>query len=143
MEEALVALFKAQSSITSTTGNRIYAGFIPQKSVSHTNDTDRDGLPCILITEMSSDEQPDFTSTGALRFVDVDIDCKARSRVEARSLAKTVRQFIDDYTGAAGDETIDAVLMGPTVMDYEEPVEGNDTGIHTVTMDVQIQYQES
>ena len=143
MEEALVALLKTQVSITATVGQRIYAGFMPQKAVSHTNDDDRDGLPCILITELSSEENVAFDSTGALRFVNVDIDCKAKSRPVARTLAKTVRRFIDDYTGTAGSETIRAVLMEASRMDYEQPFDGSDNGIHVVTMNLTVQYEES
>lgn len=143
MEEALVALLGAQSSITTLVGTnpkRIYSSFVPDY-------VDEIGPPDtaehILITELGSDEHNDLSATGALRQVNLDVDCFAREKAEAVALGKVVRQFIDDYTGTAGSETIKAVIVNSSRRDFVPPVDGSQRGWFSTTTNMDVFYVES
>lgn len=75
-----------------------------------------------------------------MRFLNFEIDCKAKTSVESERLGNAVRTFIDDYSGPAGDFTIGAVILNDESDDYEPPSDGSDIGVHIVTLDVDIQY---
>ena len=90
---------------------------------------------------MRSEENPAFDgNSGTLRFVNYDIDCKARTSVQAEALGNAVRTFIDDYSGVAGSFSIGAVIMNGESDDYEPPQDGSDIGVFVVTLDLDIQY---
>lgn len=99
--------------------------------------------PYIVIADVSSDPMTtlDAYST-SLASVNVDIDCVSYSEPTARTIAKTVWDFIRDYSGAAGaDDTVKAVItedQGTYRFDY--PAEGRDTKFHIVTLSLLVQY---
>jgi hypothetical protein len=101
MRSGLVALLAGEATISAIVGSRIYISKAPQKAA----------LPHIIITQMSSDELPALDTTPGLRFLDFDIDCKADRSLESYTLGNAVRVFLDDYTGAAGSQTVGAVIM--------------------------------
>ena len=124
-----MSLLTGESTISAIVGSRVYVSKAEQSAV----------LPYIIITQMSSNENQTIDGSTGLRFVDFDIDCKADRSVESETLGNAVRTFIDDYTGAAGSETIGAVLLNDESTQYEPPTDGSDTGIYTTLLDVTIQ----
>lgn len=130
MEAGLISLLSGESTISALVGARVYVNKAPQAAA----------LPYIVVTQMTTDEYNAIDGTTGLRSVSFDIDCKADRSVEATSLADAVRVFVRDYTGAAGSETIDAVMLDGETADFEPPTDGSDTGIHTKTLDISIQY---
>jgi hypothetical protein len=131
MKAGLVSLLTAESTITAICGSRVYVSRAPQKAT----------FPYVVITQMGSDENGTIDGkTGQLRFLDFDIDCKAKSSVEAESLGNAIRTYIDDYSGPAGSFTIGAVIMNDESDDYEPPQDGSDVGVFVVTLDLTIHY---
>ena len=131
MKSGLVSLLSSESTITAICSTRIYVGKAPQKAA----------LPHIIITQMGSEENTSIDgASGQLRFLTFDIDCKAKTSVQAESLSNAVRVFLDDYSGTAGSYTIGAVLMNGEADDYESPTDGSDVGVHVVTLDFEVQY---
>lgn len=102
-------------------------------------------LPHILLHRMSEDHNltlgPTLDDSAELIFADIDIDCKANTPEEAATLAGLVKTLIDDYTGAMGDCTCEAVLLNDVSDDYEEPQNKGEQGRYVTTLDVQIQYR--
>lgn len=134
MKSALVDLLKNQSTINSLVGSRIYVVNAPQKAT----------FPHVILTQMSSDENPSLDgASGQLRFLNFDIDCRAKTSLEASNLGTAVRTFIDDYSGAAGTQTIGAVIVNDESDSYEPPQDGSDVGVYVVTLDVDIHYNPS
>ena len=131
MRAGLRSLLLNESTISAFVGTRVFVGNRPQGL----------GLPCIVLTQMGSEENKSLSGTGALRFVEFDIDCKSATSAEAETLGNAVRTFLDDYTGAAGSETILAVLMNDESTDVEPPSDKSDVPIHTTLLDVTIQYE--
>lgn len=131
MITGLRTLLAAQSSITNIVGSRIYVNKAPQKAAT----------PYVILTQLNSEEYKSLdATTGTLRMLSIDIDCKAATFTDAESLGNAVRTFIDDYSGAAGSYTIGAVLLNGETHDYEPPADGSDNGLHVVTLDVDVQY---
>ena len=131
MITGLRTLLAAQSAITNVVSSRIYVNKAPQKAQ----------LPYVILTQLGSEEYKSIDqTTGTLRMLTIDIDCKAKTFVESETLGNAVRTFIDDYAGAAGSYTIGAVLMNDETHDYEPPSDGSDNGVHVVTLDLDIQY---
>lgn len=132
MRAGLKKLLLGENTIKTIVGDRIYISHAPQGV-----DKDKEH---ILITQISSEENKSFDGTSELRFLELDIDCKAPTSAKADALAKAVRKFLKDYTGAAGDQTIGAVLFNNESDAYEPPADGSDKGLYAVTLDFQIQY---
>jgi hypothetical protein len=131
MKSGLVSLLSSEATITAISGTRVYVQRAPQNAA----------FPHIIITQMSSEENTTLDGgSGQLRFLDFDIDCKAKSSVTAESLGNAVRTYIDDYSGTAGSYTIGAVLINDESDDYEPPQDGSDVGVFVVTLDLTIHY---
>lgn len=131
MKSGLVSLLSGEATVTAICSTRVYVNRAPQKAT----------FPHVIITQMSSEENGTLDGgSGQLRFLDFDIDCKAKSSVVAENLSNAIRTFIDDYTGTAGSYTIGAVLVNDESDDYELPEDGSDVGVFVVTLDVTIQF---
>lgn len=131
MKSGLVSLLTGEATVSAICGSRVYVNRAPQNAT----------FPHVIITQMSSEENGTLDGgSGQLRFLDFDIDCKAKSSVQAESLCNAVRTFIDDYSGTAGSYTIGAVLINDESDDYEPPQDGSDVGVFVVTLDVTIQF---
>lgn len=131
MRAGLVSLLTGESTISAIVSDRVFISSAPQSA----------SLPYIIITQMGSEENKALDGTGALRFLGFDIDCKANTSAQAETLGNAVRVFLDDYTGAAGDETILAVLLNDESTDVEPPTDKSDVAKHTTLLDVTIQYE--
>jgi hypothetical protein len=131
MKSGLVSLLTGESTVSAICSSRVYVNRAPQNAI----------FPHVIITQMNSEENGTLDGgSGQLRFLDFDIDCKAKSSVQAESLSNAVRVFIDDYSGTAGSYTIGAVLLNDESDDYEPPQDGSDVGVFVVTLDVTIQF---
>jgi hypothetical protein len=132
MKSGLVALLKGESTISSLT-SKVYITKAPQTAT----------MPYIVIELTDTEEFGSLDGTGALRRVTFAIDCHSELSTEAETIGKSVRDFIDDYTGTAGSFTIDAVNLGQEISDYQPPKDASDKGTHTVTLLVDIFYQDT
>lgn len=124
-------LLAAQSSVTNVVATRIYVNKAPQKAA----------LPYVILTQLDSEEYKSLdATTGTLRRITLDIDCKAQTFLESETLGNAVRTLLDDYSGTAGSYTVGAVLMNAETHSYEPPADGSDNGVHVVTLDLDIQF---
>ena len=130
MRAGLVSLLTGESTISAIVGSRVFVNKAPQGQP----------FPYIIITQISSEDFKAIDGTGEARAVDFDIDCKAEQSIEAADLGDKVREFIQDYTGAAGAEYIRAVLLNDQSEDFEPPTDGSDVGVHTSLVDITVQW---
>ena len=130
MRSGLVALLAGESTISNIVATRIYISKAPQTAP----------LPNIVITQMGSDELPALDGTPGLRFLDFDIDCRAERSVDSYTLGNAVRVFLDDYSGAAGSQTVGAIILNDESTDYDPPADASDKGVHTTLLDITVQY---
>lgn len=129
----LRTLLKAQTAITGTLADvaGIYVLNAPQDAK----------LPHIVLTTTSTDYMAALDGTPTLKFEDLDIDCKAQSQAKAEDTLDAVAEFMDDYTGAAGDSTIRASVIQGQGDDYVPDGEGKDTGTYFETLELTLQYE--
>lgn len=131
MRSGLVALLKAEATVTAIVGTAgVYIAKAPQGT----------RLPFIVIDQQDTEEFLSLDGTGKLRRMGFTIDCIAATSVAAETLANAVREFIDDYTGAAGTFTVKAVILNGESQSYDPPNDGSDVGWHLITLDVDIFY---
>lgn len=132
MRTGLQKLLKGENTIKSIVGSRIFITRLPQDA-----DEDKEH---IILTQITSEENKSLDGTSELRFLNFDIDCKARTSARVDLLAKAVRDFLKDYSGPAGDQTIGAVLFEGESDGFEPPVDASDKGLYVTLLDFQIQY---
>lgn len=133
IENGLRTILLAESTVSTLLGEPtkgVYVTQVPQNAVA----------PFILITVMSMDPLKHLGSTGGLRFTDIDIDCKAKVQDDAQDLADAVEAFIDDFTGAAGSDSVKAVLLNGRTPSVETPDGRQEQGRFVETIDVQVQW---
>lgn len=132
MKSGLVSLLQNESTISAIT-SQVYITKAPQTAT----------VPYIVLELTDTEEFGSLDGTGSLRRVTFAIDCQSDRSVEAETLGAAVRVFIDDFTGAAGSFTIDAVNLSQELSDYDPPKDASDKGTHTVTLLVDIFYQDT
>lgn len=140
IKAGLRTLLLAQSSITT---------LCPAQTVGGTS---RDAIfvnkalqgikpPYIIISRIGHDPYKRLDGTTGMTATEIDIDCYEYTEPEAEAMAVVVKDFLKDYSGAAGaSDTIDAVLLDD-VNDFINPEEsGGDVWRHAVTLSFTIQH---
>ena len=132
MKKGLRSLLLSWSQVTDVVGARgVFIGDAEQGQ----------SLPYVIISQDDSDEFNTLDGpSGAFRMLDFEIDCKGRNAGEANQLAETVRDLLKDYTGPAGNQVIDAVIVDGEYDSRERPVDGSDRKTFVVTLELSIQY---
>lgn len=129
--EGLRSLLLAQSSVTGTVGSSgAYIQFAPQGV----------NPPFIVISRVDTERPLRLDGSGGMRMADIDIECWSTTPTKAAALAKTVADVLDDYTGAAGSETVEAVLLQGESDGEETPTSGEDVVRFYTLLDFSIHY---
>ncbi|MCH7700663.1 MAG: tetratricopeptide repeat protein [Planctomycetes bacterium] len=71
----------------------------------------------------------------------IDVDCKAATALGAVNLAAAVKDFLRDYTGAAGSQTISAVNLNGEGDSPENPIDASDVARHVTTLELTIHWK--
>lgn len=132
MKGDLRTLLLSESTITDVVGaSGVYVGSARQAA----------SLPYVLITQTDSDEYNTLDApSGSFRSLEFEIDAKGRTAEEANRLSETVREFLKDYDGPAGTQTIDAVIIEGQFESKERSVNGSDQNTFVVTLELTIQF---
>lgn len=103
IDEGVVQLFRAETTITDELANTtsIYVGYVEQ---------DRN-MPYITIQANDIDPLSALDGTSGMKRTDMAVNCVAPARVDSNDAADAVESFFNDFTGAAGSNTIDAVIL--------------------------------
>lgn len=94
-----------------------------------------------------ADEDENLTLEGKLSDANevfsthIDIDCKAPTEARAATLARAVAAFLRDFTGAAGDQTIEAVNLNDKGTSIENPIDASDQARHAMTLEFTIHWR--
>lgn len=131
MKSGLVSLLTSEATVTAIVVGRVYVNRAPQQAK----------FPHIVITQIGSNEFNRLDTSGnQFRALNFHIYCKSQVSTEAESLGNAVRTFIDDYSGAAGTQTIGTVLVNNEFDDIEPPTDGSDKPNYVVTLDVTVHF---
>jgi hypothetical protein len=118
------------TEVAALPGNKVYVGRAPQGSQ----------LPRVEIDRISNDSNNTLTGIGGANTDDFEIDCKAATPSAADDLAEAIRDVIEPFSGAMGDNTCLAVIF-EGFTDREEFVDDmSDVSRHVTTLNLQIQY---
>lgn len=135
MKGDLRTLLLSQSSITSIVGT---------SGVFVTDAKQGAPLPYAVISQTDSDEFNTLDApSGSFRSLEIEIESKGRTAEEADRLSETIRGFLKDYSGAAGTQVIDAVIVEGQFESKERPVNGSDQKTFVVTLELTVQYHPS
>lgn len=129
--DGLRTVLIADAGINALVAGRVWPQTAPQRAT----------LPLILLYRQHEDHNLTLTDTGGLVFADFEIDCLATTPASATSLAELVSAVLDDYVGAMGDCSCEAVLIEDVFDSYEPPQDKSDVGRHVTTLLLQIQYR--
>lgn len=101
IDQSLKTLLAAQSSITSLLAatTAIYLDTVDEGAAT----------PYLAITKASGDALPYLSSTSGIQQAEVIVGSVSNSRVTSNAINKAVFDYIKDYSGAAGSDTINAV----------------------------------
>lgn len=122
-------LFKSTTNISALV-QEVHCNVVPQNA----------GLSYVLLTEVENDFNLRLDGTGGLIMTDVDVDCKAATYEKAQTLADAVKEYFQDFTGAAGTDTVKAVLLNGERSDYEPPQDASEAGKHVISLDFNVQW---
>lgn len=136
----LRTLLLAQSSITalapSQTVNRVSIPSVFVKSAPMKVEP-----PFVVITRINNDTMVCLDGTYGMTASEIDIDSYGYSEEDSQTLSTTIRQFLDDYTGAAGgSDTINAVVWQDENHEDVKPQDGRDTRWYISTNSYLIQH---
>lgn len=134
IEVGLRTLWAAQSSITGAVSGSTAAIFA-------TTADQGTPAPYIVYRVGDTDVQNRLDSSSAQHRTDVVVECYATRVSQAVDLRDAVYEYMKDYTGAAGDQTIHGVLAGKAGLDYEQPTDGSDIGLHIAELTLDIAHQ--
>lgn len=109
------------------------------------NDYTPEGFPTpfVLIRLIDNDPMGDLTETTGMEATTFEIDAYADEYVTSLKLSKAIRDFLKDYSGAAGGEDIiDAVLLQNTSRNDADENQGRDVRECVKTLTFLIQHHK-
>lgn len=129
--EGLRTLLLAQSSVTDTT-SEIYVTQAPQRA----------GTPRIVVDRVSDEKYKGLDGYQSAKHCEVDIEVWSTTPTKAAALAKTISDFLDDYTGAAGNETILSSHQIDTSDSFDYRSSGDDVVDYVTILNFEFHYTE-
>jgi hypothetical protein len=132
ISRGLKTLLLAQAAITNIVGTRISVSAAKQGTTR----------PYIVIDRMSDEKVKDLDGIQTARECEIDIECWAATPESAASLAEVVSDFLDDYTGAAGDENILAAHHAGDTDNYVSPTSGGEITEFVTILNFEFMYEE-
>lgn len=132
----LRTLLLAQSSITDLVTNDggrkvgVYIEKAPQGAA----------LRYVILADIDEDPYAALDGTTGLKATEIDIDSKGATYDQAMALAEAVDAFFKDYSGAAGDQTIAAVVKQNRLTQWEPLEDGSENGRFVVTDSYLVQW---
>lgn len=130
--EGLISLLSGEATI-----NALLAA---TDSVYEDAITQDHAMSYLSLSQLSQDPMKALDGTSGMRKSEFDIDCVCTSRVKANALADAVDEFIKDFTGAAGSNTINAVLLNDRAYDAIPVSQGSDNYKYITTLNVDFQH---
>ncbi len=131
MEEKLIALLLANSSLSALVSDRIYWSKMEPSSL----------LPRINMTVVSDVADYNMDSASGLRVARVQIDCYGETYASARAVSRAVEAAIGGYKGTSGAVKFDGIFM----VEQRDVIEEDNTpsDLFGVSVDYQIWHKET
>lgn len=128
VEEALVTYLKANTTLASKIGDRIYSQHVPQSSI----------LPCVVYQRISSNRvlTHDQSSSGLVQAV-YQFDVYSTTYLNALEVADALRGALQGYKGTLSGINVLAILPKNEIHSEEREI-----GITRIMIEYNVDYQE-
>lgn len=131
--QGLQTLLLANANVTAVVGSAgVYVSAAKQAA----------SLPYVVLDRISDEKHKALDGYTGTRHGEVDIECWAATPQAAASLAKTISDYLDDFSGAAGDETILSSHQIDDQDTFAEPESGSDIREWVTILNFEFQYTE-
>ncbi|MEO1063746.1 MAG: DUF3168 domain-containing protein [Actinomycetota bacterium] len=143
IEEGLHTLLLGDSSVTAL----VDGAATGELRGVYVDDVPRGARPdYVLVATLEDDHNNtldggDGSGAGALFTAEVEIDCCAVRPGDAKALARAVLAVLEDFEGAAGSVTIEAMILGRRQSGTDDPLPGEDHRLHVETLPFTVQYR--
>ena len=121
-----------QTSITSIVGTGIYSVPVPQEVTE----------PFITVQIISGDTIRNMGCVNDVATTFFQIDCWDTSSLGAETLATSVRNAVDGYSGTMGTRKVYSSILEDEREDTEENLDGTQTEAHRKTQTYRIRHQQ-
>lgn len=133
IEDGIRAYLLTKTAITNLVGTRIRPDKLHQSDVR----------PAIVYEITEEESQTDLDGDGGLVKATVTFSCEAEVRSTARQLCEELRKVLAGYSGPAGEETIDAAIVGKLKSGFVAAEEDGDKGYYVFERVVTVWYTET
>lgn len=130
--EGLKTLLLAQAPVAAIVGTRIYVTAAKQGTPR----------PYIVIDRMRDEKFKGLDGVQTAKQAEIDIECWASTPGSAAALAKVVSDYLDDFKGVAGAETILAAHQLDDSDNYVTPTSGGEITEFVTILNLEFIYTE-
>lgn len=127
VDEAIRTYLLSANPVLALVGSRVYPSFLAQGS----------SFPAITVTEIDCVPAQTLAMASGLFSARFQFDCYAKRVLDAKILAKTVRQALDGLKGVFSGVSVNAVIFSNQFDTYEP-----DTELFRVSQDFNILFNE-
>jgi len=135
LKTAIYDHLSGKSAVTAIVSTRIYPRVAPAWA----------SRPYIVYHLISNDHQHNLGGGAPLTGVRIQIDCWADDSEDLETLKEAVRDNMDTFRGAMGDDSLDvrSCLLQDESDDHESPTDATDQGPFRTRMDFMIWHVET
>lgn len=127
----LQTLLLAQSSVTDIVGTAGVFVTIAKQSASK---------PYVVIDRVNDEKHGTLGGYLGAKHCEVEIECWDTTPQDAAALADIISDFLDDYTGTAGDETILESTQVDHGDNFSKPKDNSEVSEYVTTLYFEFQY---
>lgn len=120
------------------------AALVDARRVRHGYRPAGDDYPAVTFFALGVTQGHTLTAADGLPLARVQIDCWGRTGAEADQLREAVRLTVDGFRGDMSGVFVQSCLLDDGGRDeYLPPQDGSDRGVHQVTLDLRLSFEET
>lgn len=136
IEEAIYARLKADAALGALVGERIFPGQAP-------TDAQR---PYVIYEEAAQERVRTLTGYAGLNRWAMHLDFYAGTRAQAKAVRAKVSELLDGFRGdlgPSGEITVQGVFHDDQDSGTEQPIHGDETGEHRLSLDLSVWFRKN
>jgi len=132
LKEAIYNLLTSDATVSSLVSTRVYPEIAPTSS----------SFPRITYTKISNEHERHLTGESGVAHPTIQIDCWARTALEAETLGEAVRKCLTRYSGTTSEVNIRDIFLEAERDDFEQPDDNSQIGVYRVSFDFVVWHVE-
>ena len=135
LKKALYTYLTAQVGITNLVSTRLYPSVAPESAAK----------PYVIFSDVTSDHKHHLTAAAGIVIKRVQFTIYATSALIADAIKEAFRAELDGFRGVMGTDSLDVrhVMLSNEIDGFNNPIDGDQTGIHTTILEYEICHSES